>query len=122
MAYFKTTGKLVEKSDVKSGTSDNGYDWMSISCILEVAERNGSYTKMQFKARQEMAEKISHLSLGDMVSIGFTLTLDEYDGKKYNRMEVKKVEIFQEDDKQSRTNISEVAPGELEPKSDDMPF
>ena len=74
--------KILEVTDVTSGTSQSGKDWRKATVIVEQAE--GNYTETY--AVQAFDDKVDVVSahVGETVDIKFTIRAREYNGRWYN--------------------------------------
>ena len=74
--------KVLEVTDITSGTSQAGKDWKKATVIIEQAD--GNYTETY--AIQAFDDKIDVVSnfVGKAVDIRFTIKAREYNGRWYN--------------------------------------
>ena len=74
---FVVTGKLSNKSIVKTGVSEKG-SWKIINFLIQKTRKNKPI-KIPIIAKGKLAEKIDSIALGEKVVVRFFI-----EGKKYN--------------------------------------
>jgi hypothetical protein len=74
---FIVTGKLSNKSNIKTGVSEKGA-WKIINFLIEKT-RKRKPIKIPITAKGKLAEKIESIALGEKIVVKFYI-----EGKKYN--------------------------------------
>ena len=70
MALNYTKGTISHMSEVKSGTSKNGYDWARQTILIDSPGFQGSITKLSLQASNEMVDELNNYNVGDKVEVG----------------------------------------------------
>ncbi|MBO7403536.1 MAG: DUF3127 domain-containing protein [Clostridia bacterium] len=85
--------KILEVTDVTSGTSQSGKDWRKATVIVEQAD--GNYTETY--AIQAFDDKIDVVNnhVGETVDIKFTVKARQYNGRWYNDLRFQYVTVQQ---------------------------
>ena len=78
---FVVTGKLSNKSLVKSGVSDNGA-WKIVMFLIEKT-RNRKPIKIPLIAKGKLADKLDDIPIGERLKVQFFIEGKPYNGKYY---------------------------------------
>lgn len=78
---FTVTGKLSNKSLVKSGVSENGA-WKIVVFIIEKT-RHRNIIRMPFTAKGKLANIIDDIPVGERLTIDFYIDSKKFNGKYY---------------------------------------
>jgi len=78
---FTVTGKLSNKSLIKSGVSDIGV-WKVMMFLVEKT-RNKKPIKIPFIAKGKMADKMDNIPVGEKVTVNFYIEGKPYNGKYF---------------------------------------
>ena len=118
-------------SEVKSGTSKNGYDWARQTILIDIPGFQGSITKLSLQASNEMVNELINYNVGDNVEVGWQIYAREYNGRWYNNVDLVNIKPLDQQTEQRPARSSRPAPApqtrnipasELEPQADDLPF
>lgn len=127
MALYYSKGKIVAISDVKSGTSQSGFNWKNLDLTIEIPGFQGSTTKQVFRASGDKVDEVLRFEVGDEVQVGFTLYAREWNGRMFNNVEL--VTITNEAGAKPAPTTTEEKPNEVDlrhtPLDDpdrDLPF
>lgn len=116
--------KVLEVTDITSGTSQAGKDWRKATVVIEQAD--GNYTETY--AIQAFDDKIDVVSnyVGQKVDIKFTIKAREYNGRWYNDLRFQYVSPVEQVDKpqpvQAHAPAPAPAPEKEDDTNDDLPF
>lgn len=110
--------KVLEVTDITSGTSQAGKDWRKATVVIEQAD--GNYTETY--AIQAFDDKIDVVSnyVGQKVDIKFTIKAREYNGRWYNDLRFQYVSPVEQGDKPQPVQAH--APAQEEDNGPDLPF
>ena len=110
--------KILEVTDVTSGTSQAGKDWTKGTVIIEQAD--GNYTEKY--AMQVFDEKIDVVKahVGKDVDIKFTIKAREYNGRWYNDLRFQYVTA--QENKTAPAPAPTPAPAKEDDPDADLPF
>ena len=127
MALNYTKGTISHKSEIKSGTSKNGYDWARQTILIDIPGYQGSITKLSLQASNEMVDELNNYNVGDKVEVGWSIYAREWNGKWYNNVDLVNIKsLGVQADAPAPTpaprSLNNIPAEELEPKSDDLPF
>ena len=131
MALNYTKGTISHMSEVKSGTSKNGYDWARQTILIDIPGFQGSITKLSLQASNEMVDELNNYNVGDKVEVGWSIYAREWNGKLYNNFDMVNIKSQDQQTEQRPARSSRPAPApqtmnisasELEPQADDLPF
>lgn len=91
MEAHKATGKLINVSEVVSGTGKSGKDWQKIDFLVDTGERfNNIYPFVSFNP-----ETIQSIPIMSEVAVEFEVSANEFKGKHYINLSAKKVTVNQ---------------------------
>ena len=123
MALNYTKGTISHKSEVKSGTSKNGYDWARQTILIDIPGYQGSITKLSLQASNEMVDELNNYNVGDKVEVGWSIYAREWNGKWYNNVDLVNIKSADAQKSIPLPAKEETAPAaELEPQEGDLPF
>ena len=88
MALFYSKGKISFISEVKTGTSQSGYQWRNCDVTLEIPGFQGSVTKQVFRASGDKVDLVLQHKVGDTVQIGFSLYAREWNNRLFNNVDL----------------------------------
>ena len=88
MALYYSKGKIVAISDVKSGTSQSGFNWQNVDLTLEIPGFQGASTKQVFRASGDKVDDVLRFKVGDDVQVGFILYAREWNGRMFNNVDL----------------------------------
>lgn len=88
MALYYSKGKIVAISDVKSGTSQSGFNWQNVDLTLEIPGFQGASTKQVFRASGDKVDEVLRFKVGDDVQVGFILYAREWNGRMFNNVDL----------------------------------
>ena len=110
--------KVLEVTDITSGTSQAGKDWRKATVVIEQAD--GSYTETY--AIQAFDDKIDVVSnyVGQKVDIKFTIKAREYNGRWYNDLRFQYVTA--QENKTAPAPAPKPAPAKEDDPDADLPF
>ena len=96
MALYKSKGTISEMSEVQSGTSKNGYQWQSMTIVLDIPGFKGSVTKQCVEVRGDDIKDVLLFSIGDKVEVTWSMYAREWNGRWFNNVELVKIEREEE--------------------------
>lgn len=110
-------GKVIFKSEVKSGISKNGNEWKVMDFVVEIP---GQYPKKV--CFQLMNNKIDsfRFNVGDEVNVKFDIEAREYQGRWFNSIIAWEIAVTQASAPQPIT--PQAQPTEPAKNDDDLPF
>ena len=111
MALYFSKGTISDMSEVKSGTSKNGYEWQRMTLILDVPGYQGAVTKQVFNVTGDDVRDVLMYNRGDKVEIGFAIYAREWEGKWYNNVDLVKIRPQEQEESAS-----------VEDEDPDLPF
>ena len=88
MALYYSKGKISFISEVKTGTSQSGYQWQNCDVTLEIPGFQGAVTKQVFRASGDKVDLVKRYKVGDNVQIGFTLYAREWNNRLFNNVDL----------------------------------
>ena len=124
MALNYTKGTISHKSEIKSGTSKNGYDWARQTILIDIPGYQGSITKLSLQASNEMVDELNNYNVGDKVEVGWSIYAREWNGKWYNNVDLVNIKSLgvQADAPAPAPAVEPYPANCFEPQSDDLPF
>lgn len=113
-------------SEVKSGTSQSGFEWQRMTLTLEIPGFQGSVIKQVFSVSNEAVNEVMQFNIGDKVEVSWSMYAREWNGRLYNNVDLVKIK-FQEDYKAAPAAAPAPAPSpalqELtDNKENDLPW
>lgn len=113
-------------SEVKSGTSANGYEWQRMTLTLEIPGFQGAVTKQVFQVSGDDVNDVLRYSIGDKVAVTWSMYAREWNGRLYNNVDLLKIRPQEERPKSAPVQdaaAKEFSGEDLNPEShDDLPF
>ena len=88
---YEATGKLVKKLPVQSGTSKTGKDWEKQEFVIETDSKYDP--NLCFNLFGEDVAKLSRISEGETITVGFYLSSKEYNGRWFHNLQAKDVDV-----------------------------
>lgn len=124
MALNYTKGTISHMSEVTSGTSKNGYDWVKQTIVIDIPGYRGLITKLSLQASNEMVDELNNYNVGDKVEVGWSIYAREWNGKWYNNVDLVNIKSqgVQADAPAPTPQTRNIPAGELEPQDGDLPF
>ena len=92
MALYHSRGRISEMSEVKSGTTQSGYEWQRMTLTIEVPGFQGSVYKQVFSVSGDHVKEVSLHNIGDRVDITWSMYAREFNGRLYNNVDLVKIE------------------------------
>jgi len=90
MSEFKMSGRIAVKLEPKSGQGKNGI-WRSQDFVIE--ETTGNYPKKGcFNVYGDKVDLLTHLKIGDMITVHFNVDASEWQGKWFPKLSAWKIE------------------------------
>lgn len=114
MTEFNISGVVTSVTNKKSGRTKNEKDYKSYT--VTVKETDGQYPNevaLDYMVKGERMKFYKEVNVGDEVEVAFKISQNEYNGKKYNRLSVWKMNILSETTASSLDSIA---------GNDDLPF
>lgn len=96
MATYLSKGRISEMSEVKSGTSANGYEWQRMTLTLEIPGFQGAVTKQVFQVSGDDVNDVLRYSIGDKVEVTWSMYAREWNGRWYNNVDLVKIKHQEE--------------------------
>lgn len=126
MALYNSRGRICEMSEVKSGTSQSGFEWQRMTLTLEIPGFQGSVIKQVFSVSNEAVNEVMQFNIGDKVEVSWSMYARAWNGRLYNNVDLVKIK-FQEDYKAAPAAAPAPAPSpalqELtDNKENDLPW
>lgn len=90
---YTSKGKISAMSEVKSGTSESGYQWQNMNLTLEIPGFQGTSTKQVFRVSGDSVEDVLQFKVGDRVEVSWSMYAREYNGKMYNNVDLVKISL-----------------------------
>lgn len=112
--------KILEVTDITSGTSQAGKDWKKATAVIEQAD--GNYTEKY--AMQVFDDKIDVVNahVGKDVDIKFTIRAREYGGRWYNDLRFQYVTALENKNEPAPAPAPKPAPAKEDDPNADLPF
>ena len=88
MAIYYSKGKISFITDVKTGTSQSGFQWRNCEVTLDVPGFQGSIIRQVFRASGDKVDAVLRYKVGDNVLIGFSLYAREWNNRLYNNVDL----------------------------------
>ena len=88
MALYYSKGTISFISEVKTGTSQSGYEWRNCDLTLDVPGFQGSVTKQVFRASGDKVDLVLAHKVGDKVQVGFSLYAREWNNRLFNNVDL----------------------------------
>lgn len=88
MATFTVKGTISYMSEVKSGESMSGNRWQRMTIHLDVPGYQGTITKIVFNVTGNRVDDMLEYSVGDRISVNFSIYAREYNERWYNNLDV----------------------------------
>ena len=123
MLFEIKNAKLVEVTDVASGTSKSGNDWTRATAIIEKVEGNytDTYPLLVFGDKIQEAQAL----VGTAVDVKFNVQAREYNGRWYIDLGLRFISAAATErpaPKQTPAPKPAPAPNEKDDPDDDLPF
>ena len=133
MALYTSKGKISEMSEVKSGTSNSGFEWERMTLTLEMPGFQGSVYYQVFQVSNEHVKEALLFSIGDRVEISWSMYAREWNGRMYNNVDLVKIAPLETEKQEQPTPAAptpkaapKAAPAPAAPEADDpnsdLPF
>ena len=132
---MKIQGRIIFKSDIQRGVSQRtGNDWQSMDVVIEYHETPESRwtNKLCARARNEDVKIVNAFDLGREVIAEIDHNVNEYNGRYYNDLRIRKIEAVgaaAESQPTENQTAEGAAAGETaaegtaaEENNDDLPF
>lgn len=88
MAIYKTTGKIVDMSEVTSGTSQNGFEWQRMTLVIEIQGFQGAVTKQAFQVINTDVNDVLLYNIGEQVEVSWVMYARYWNGRWYNSVDL----------------------------------
>ena len=88
MALYYSKGKISFISEVKSGTSQSGFNWKNCDLTIEVPQSQGSIIKQVFRVTGDKVDEVLKYKVGDTVQVGFIIYAREWNNRLFNNVEL----------------------------------
>jgi len=88
MALYYSKGKISFISEVKSGTSQSGFNWKNCDLTIEVPQNQGSIIKQVFRVTGDKVDEVLKYKVGDTVQVGFIIYAREWNNRLFNNVEL----------------------------------
>jgi len=96
---FALNGTITQVSEVKSGTTQKGKDWKSITvCVKENSDEYPNEVALDYFKMDENVKFIDGFKgkIGDSVECEFTASVREHNGRYYNSLNLWSINIVSE--------------------------
>lgn len=112
---YEATGKLVQKLPVQTGVSKAGKEWEKQEFVIETDSKYDP--NLCFNLFGDDVSKISRITEGETVRVGFYLSSKESNGRWFHNLQAKDVDVVLD-----QQQYSDGTGGQLDDDNDGLPF
>ena len=108
--------KITTVLDVEKGTSKAGKEWKKITFVGQTDEQYNNIYAFELFGEDKVDNFLKYNDVGDIVSVEFNVSCNEWNGKYFTTLSAWKIERLQSDNTIKQEPLTEVK------QDDDLPF